>query len=294
MNARRRTRHAGFLGALILMAAAVGFGASLAARADSGHPAGGSVWRDGAAGYRQAAAEAAQQGLPMLIYFRTDWCPYCREFERELLSSAEVEGYLIKLARARINPEAGKDEENLAAIYGVSGYPGTFPPTRRGGSPAAHLALRPRPRRRAALEDAPGVRFHPPGSRREPLSGALESRQGNETVRQVARQGAVTARLFVARCCSRSSHRPLRVRTPSSCATGGASRAPCGPASPNAATRLRLASLVGDSLDRSVGWRGRTAARPLYCRGSGLPARRQRALWEVSRYQCRCGDAGYE
>ena len=123
---RRSADRAGVLGALVLAAAAAGFGAALAARADAGAPAGASVWRDGAAGYRQAAAEAAQHGRPMLIYFRTDWCPYCREFERELLSSSEVEGYLTKLARARINPETGADEESLASIYGVNGYPALF------------------------------------------------------------------------------------------------------------------------------------------------------------------------
>lgn len=125
-SSRTGSGRARALATLVFTAAAAVVGAALAARADSALPAGGSVWRDGAAGYRQAAAEAAQHGRPMLVYFRTDWCPYCREFERELLSSAEVEGYLARLARARINPEAGKDEESLASIYGVSGYPALF------------------------------------------------------------------------------------------------------------------------------------------------------------------------
>ncbi len=123
---RRSADRAGLLGALVLAAAVAGFGAALAARADAGAAAGGSVWREGASGYRQAAAEAAQQGRPMLVYFRTDWCPYCRELERELLSSAEVEGYLARLARARVNPETGQEEGSLAKIYGVSGYPALF------------------------------------------------------------------------------------------------------------------------------------------------------------------------
>jgi thiol:disulfide interchange protein len=135
MAVLRSPRAAPLLAALAVAATAAGFGAALAARADAALPKDESVWREGAAGYRQAAVEAAQLGRPLLIYFRTDWCPYCRELERDLLSSAAVEGYLTKLARARINPESGTEEESLATIYGVSGYPALFLQRQAGDPP---------------------------------------------------------------------------------------------------------------------------------------------------------------
>jgi thiol:disulfide interchange protein len=121
----------------VLAALAAAAGAALAAQAQaSGAAAPSSAWREGAAGYRQAAAEALQLGRPLLVYFRTDWCPYCRELERTLLANGEVEAYLRQLARARVNPEAGADEERLAQAYGVDGYPALFVQGEPGAPPA--------------------------------------------------------------------------------------------------------------------------------------------------------------
>ena len=63
---------------------------------------------------------------PMVVYFYTDWCGYCRQFERELLGTSEVKEYFSEVLTVRINPESGAQERQLADYYGVHGYPGFF------------------------------------------------------------------------------------------------------------------------------------------------------------------------
>jgi thiol:disulfide interchange protein len=101
-------------------------GAALAHRAAAQYGGDSSTWPQNAGGYVAASEISKAEGRPMFIYFRTDWCPYCREFERRLLGSPEVEDYLRGLARVRINPEAGPRENRLAETYGVQGYPAIF------------------------------------------------------------------------------------------------------------------------------------------------------------------------
>jgi tetratricopeptide (TPR) repeat protein len=63
----------------------------------------------------------------MLVYFFTDWCGYCRTFERDILSTDEVERALQgTLIRVKLNPEAGSDERSVADRFGVKGYPSLF------------------------------------------------------------------------------------------------------------------------------------------------------------------------
>jgi hypothetical protein len=47
-------------------------------------------WYEGASGYQAALAEARADRHPVAVYFRTDWCPVCKEFDRALLSTPEV------------------------------------------------------------------------------------------------------------------------------------------------------------------------------------------------------------
>jgi thiol:disulfide interchange protein len=63
---------------------------------------------------------------PMVVYFYTDWCGYCRQFERELLGTGPVKKYLQDVLAVRINPEKGARERQIAEYYGVSGYPAFF------------------------------------------------------------------------------------------------------------------------------------------------------------------------
>ena len=83
-------------------------------------------WFEGAAGFQRGVEEAQREGKALVVYFYTDWCPYCRELEGELLGRAGVEDFLKHLVKIRINPEAGPYERAIADRYGVRGYPSFF------------------------------------------------------------------------------------------------------------------------------------------------------------------------
>jgi thiol-disulfide isomerase/thioredoxin len=92
-------------------------------------------WHRGAAGFERAHEQAAATGQPLLVYFYTDWCPYCRELDRELLADARVAEYTRELIKVRINPERGAAERALADRYGITGYPSLFLHPRGLGEP---------------------------------------------------------------------------------------------------------------------------------------------------------------
>jgi thiol-disulfide isomerase/thioredoxin len=83
-------------------------------------------WYEDASGYQDAVAEARDTHKPMTVYFRTNWCPYCKRLDSELLSSGPVIAYLRSVVKVRINPEAGALEEQIARRYGVTGYPSLY------------------------------------------------------------------------------------------------------------------------------------------------------------------------
>lgn len=83
-------------------------------------------WYAGALGYRQAMDEAKADGRVVAVYFYTDWCPYCRRLDRDLLQTTEVLGYFQSVVKVKINPESGPAEQELSDRYGVTGYPSFF------------------------------------------------------------------------------------------------------------------------------------------------------------------------
>jgi thiol-disulfide isomerase/thioredoxin len=92
-------------------------------------------WSEGARGFRSASNEQRASGSPMLLYFRTDWCPYCKEFDREVLSDSGVSTAIAPAVKVRINPEDGDDERALAKKFGVTGYPRLVLVARDGAAP---------------------------------------------------------------------------------------------------------------------------------------------------------------
>jgi len=92
-------------------------------------------WFDGATGYAEAVAKAEKNGAPVLVYFYTDWCPYCRQLNKGLLGDPAVQAQVGEMIAVRVNAEAGPDERSLAAHYRVRGYPALYVYTSaRGGS----------------------------------------------------------------------------------------------------------------------------------------------------------------
>lgn len=83
-------------------------------------------WFENASGFRSGVELAVADSRPIAVYFYTDWCGYCRQFERELLTRARVEDFTKYLVKVRINPESGRQEREIARQYGVRGYPSFF------------------------------------------------------------------------------------------------------------------------------------------------------------------------
>ena len=85
-----------------------------------------SAWMEGADGLVDALEKVKGSPSPLVMYFYTDWCGYCRQFEAELLGSDELRSWLSAGLAVRINPESGDTERQIAGYYGVRGYPGFF------------------------------------------------------------------------------------------------------------------------------------------------------------------------
>jgi len=83
-------------------------------------------WLEGADGYSKAESLHQSSHAAILVYVYTDWCPYCKTFDREILRSPEAGEFLKSIVRVKINPEAGPDSAALAERLGISGYPFVF------------------------------------------------------------------------------------------------------------------------------------------------------------------------
>lgn len=83
-------------------------------------------WLYGSAGYGRALELQRELNVPLVVYFYTDWCPYCHALDSDYLPTAPVRQYLRGVVKVRINPEHGPAERELAKRYGVRGYPSFF------------------------------------------------------------------------------------------------------------------------------------------------------------------------
>ena len=93
------------------------------------------AWFEGAEGFGRAKKEQEYAGVPMIIYFRVDWCPYCQRMDRDIISSSSVRQFLANVVKVRINPESAPDSAELARGMGVSGYPSVYVVPHPGSTP---------------------------------------------------------------------------------------------------------------------------------------------------------------
>jgi len=108
---------------LILFAAAACLLPALFARAESG-------WLDD---YKKAQQEAKASNKFLLLDFTgSDWCGWCKKFDKEILSQSEFQDYarenlvLVELDFPRAkpqSPELRKQNQELADQYQVQGFP---------------------------------------------------------------------------------------------------------------------------------------------------------------------------
>jgi thioredoxin-related protein len=97
-------------------------------------------WYSGADGYKRALKKSQSAQEPMALLFYTDWCPFCRRMNQELLADEKVQRYLRKLVAVRINPEDGKEEKLISDQHPVDGYP-TFLIIPQVGGPATPITI---------------------------------------------------------------------------------------------------------------------------------------------------------
>lgn len=83
-------------------------------------------WYQNADGYAKALEEYKLTNKPMLVYMSVGWCPYCRKFEKEVLSSPKVREFLKDKIKIVLNPEVGPRENEMAFQYGIRGFPSLF------------------------------------------------------------------------------------------------------------------------------------------------------------------------
>ncbi|MCP4895563.1 MAG: thioredoxin fold domain-containing protein, partial [bacterium] len=82
-------------------------------------PSGSGTWFKG--DFAQAQAEARQRDTIIMIDFYTDWCGWCRRYDAETFSDADVREELGNLVALRVNAE--KEGLELASQYGVQSFP---------------------------------------------------------------------------------------------------------------------------------------------------------------------------
>lgn len=84
--------------------------------------------------YNEAQAIAKKQGKPMLIFFYTDWCIYCKKMDKEVFSDREVISYMnSNYTSVRVNPETDRGRmmimgretsaAYLMSMAGANGFP---------------------------------------------------------------------------------------------------------------------------------------------------------------------------
>lgn len=80
-------------------------------------------WSHGAYGHRDIVEAARVYETPVIVYFNTEWCPWCKKLNERYLNSYEVKDFLHNIEKVEINPEKGPAEKSLGDQYGLTGYP---------------------------------------------------------------------------------------------------------------------------------------------------------------------------
>jgi thioredoxin-related protein len=83
-------------------------------------------WLRGGEGLIEALQKVEKDQKPLVLYFFTDWCGYCRQFEKALLGTRQVKSFLNTGYAVMINPDEGARENGIAQYYRVMGYPAFF------------------------------------------------------------------------------------------------------------------------------------------------------------------------
>lgn len=70
-----------------------------------------------------AIKKAKSKNMPIMIDVYTDWCTWCKELDKNTYANKKVIDMAKKMVSVKLNPETSKEGEEIAAKYGVKGYP---------------------------------------------------------------------------------------------------------------------------------------------------------------------------
>ncbi|MBN2011617.1 thioredoxin family protein, partial [candidate division KSB1 bacterium] len=80
-------------------------------------------WFHGTSGYNSAYKLAFQKNEPMIVYFHTDWCGWCKKLNTQYLEINSVKTFLNNIVKAEINPDISSADKATSNSYSVKGYP---------------------------------------------------------------------------------------------------------------------------------------------------------------------------
>ncbi len=80
---------------------------------------------DGPAAYRQALADAKENGKPIMVMFTAEWCGPCRQMKNNVFPSAPVQAERPKWNWVILDVDQSANQA-LARDYGVRGIPAFF------------------------------------------------------------------------------------------------------------------------------------------------------------------------
>jgi tetratricopeptide (TPR) repeat protein len=83
-------------------------------------------WYHGASGYEDALEEVIGKEKPLILYFRSESCKWCKKLDSEYLASYEVDQFISNIPKVEISSSKEAPEKALYDKYGVSGVPSFF------------------------------------------------------------------------------------------------------------------------------------------------------------------------
>jgi hypothetical protein len=89
-------------------------------------PAELSDWHHNQDGYIRALRRRSHVKGAMVLYFRTDWCPWSRRFEDEFLADPAIADWASDKIRVVLDPEFSLEEAGLVRRLGITGFPAFF------------------------------------------------------------------------------------------------------------------------------------------------------------------------
>jgi len=83
-------------------------------------------WYHGASGYEDALDEVIGEEKPLILYFHSESCKWCKKLDSEYLASYEVDQFISNIPKVEISSAKEAPEKALYDKYGVTGVPSFF------------------------------------------------------------------------------------------------------------------------------------------------------------------------